>query len=158
VFGGPIRNALHALKYRQNIGLGIALSQNIAALLQQLNWPVNLVVPVPLGTKRQRERGYNQADLLAKPLAFRLQLPYHSQVLVRARETRSQVELSLAERHRNMENAFQADARHVRGKNILIIDDVATSGATLDACADALLKAGAKSAFGLTVARAVLTT
>ena len=155
-FGGPIRNALHALKYRKNIGLGIALSQHLESLLLELNWQIDLVAPVPLGQARQRERGYNQADLLAKPLAFRLQLPYQPQVLVRARETRSQVDLSLAERRQNVRDAFQAAPRLINGKTVLVIDDVTTTGSTLDSCADALLKAGAKSVYGLTIARATL--
>ena len=97
-FGGPIRNALHDIKYRKNLGLGESLSQHLVNLLGQYNWDTDLVIPVPLGDEREKQRGYNQAALIAKPLASYLQLPYNPRILRRFRETASQVELSLAER------------------------------------------------------------
>ena len=115
-FRGPIRNALHDIKYRKNIGLGESLSQNLVFLLQQNNWDIDLVLPVPLGKERKKQRGYNQAALIAKPLASYLQLPYNPQILLRIRETISQVELSLAERQDNVKDAFQTYCQHVREK------------------------------------------
>jgi ComF family protein len=156
-FQGPVRKALQDLKYRRNIGLGITLSNFLVELVRQYPWKVDLLSPVPLGRNRQKERGYNQADLLAKPLAFNLQLPYNPRILVRKRETQSQVELSLAERRTNLKDAFQADPKKVKGKNIMVVDDVTTSGSTLEACAIALLEAGAKTVYGVTVARAILS-
>ena len=153
-FDGPVRNALHGLKYHKNIGLGIALSQHLVNLLQTLNWVIDLVVPVPLSRERKRQRGYNQADLLAKPLAYRLQSAYHPKVLFRVRETRSQVELSLSERRENVKDAFRSDPQQVNKKRVLVIDDVTTTGSTLDACASALFAAKAKSVYGITLARA----
>lgn len=155
-FDGMIRNALHDLKYRKNIGLGISLAQHLISVLQTCDWEIDLVAPVPLGINREHQRGYNQADLLAKPLALALQLPYNPHTLRRVKETQSQVELSLPERQKNMMAAFEAQPQKVLGKQILVIDDVTTSGSTLEACAIALLEAGAKSVYGLTVARAML--
>lgn len=155
-FSGPIRNALHDIKYRKNIGLGSSLSINLAGLLKQNNWEIDLVTPVPLGIERENKRGYNQAALIAKPLASSLQLPYNPRILRRIRETISQVELTLAERQNNVLGAFQASHQYIQGKRILIIDDVTTSGSTLNACSKTLIENGARAVYGLTVARAVL--
>jgi len=115
---------------------------------------VNIIVPVPLGVARRKERGYNQASLLAKPLALCFNIPYQEKALFRIRETESQVSLSREQRQQNVSEAFQAKSQLVRGKRVLVIDDVTTSGSTLDACADALLKADADRVYGLTLARA----
>lgn len=154
-FSGPIRNALHDIKYRKNIGLGSSLSINLAGLLKQNNWEIDLVTPVPLGKEREKQRGYNQAALIARPLASYLQLPYNPRILRRIRETISQVDLTLVERQNNVMDAFQANRQNIQGKRILIIDDVTTSGSTLNACSKALRENGAKAVYGLTVARAV---
>jgi len=153
VFDGPVRQALHRLKYRRDISLGEILSRPLVGLLEEQEWPVDLVVPVPLGVARLRERGYNQATLLARPLALSCGTSFCPQALSRVRETRSQVGLSIAQRRENVNGAFQARTRWVSGRNVLVVDDVATSSATLDACAIALLKSGASRVFGLTLAR-----
>ena len=155
VFEGPIRHALHTLKYRRNMALGDALAPYLVELVRRLDWPAELVIPVPLGMKRMKERGYNQVALLAKPLAFSLGWRYQPRALVRVRETRSQVGLSIAERKENMAGAFRADPSLVAGKNILLMDDVTTTGATLSAGASALKEAGAKQVFAVTLARAL---
>ena len=156
-FRGPIRNALHDIKYRKNLGLGGALALHLAQILDKNLWEIDLVAPVPLGEEREKQRGYNQADLLARPLASYLQLPYNPRILNRIRETVSQVELDLTERQKNVMDAFQANRDLIQGLKILIIDDVTTSGSTLNACAKTLVKNGAKAVYGLTVARAVLS-
>jgi ComF family protein len=152
-FDGPIRNAIHDLKYRKNIGLGASLAQNLVSLFHQYNWTIDLITPVPLGKERQRQRGYNQAALLAQPLAYELKLPYNPQILRRIRETKSQVELTFVERQNNVKDAFQATHQGIQGKIILVVDDVATSGSTINACADALMKVGTEAVIGLTLAR-----
>jgi ComF family protein len=141
------------LKYNRNIGLGEALAQHLVTLFRQYNWAIDLVIPVPLGKERQKQRGYNQAALLAQPFSHELRLPYSPRFLRRIKETRSQVELSFTERQDNVKNAFQAAGRDLQGKQVLIIDDVTTSGSTINACAEALMKAGTKAVYGLTVAR-----
>jgi competence protein ComFC len=155
VFAGPIREAIHHLKYDSDMSLGEALATPMIDSLQKLNWSLDLVTPVPLGLVRLKERGYNQADLLARPIALCLCMPFRPRALQRKRETRSQVGLSVDERRSNMVDAFQADNNIVGGKNILVVDDVATSGATLNACARALLDAGAAKVYCFTLARAV---
>ncbi len=155
VFEGPIRRALHTLKYRRNVTLGDALAKYLVEYVTVLGWSVDLVVPVPLGRQRMYERGYNQVGLVASPLAALLGWRYSSQVLARVRETRSQVGLSVAERKENVAGAFRANAVPASGKTILLMDDVATTGATLVSCADALLKAGAQTVYALTLARAL---
>ena len=155
VFKQPVRNALHSLKYRQNVGLGQSLAESISSSLIKLNWPVQVVVPIPLSEQRQRERGYNQVGLIARPLANLHHLAYLPHGLRRSRHTRSQVGLSIDERKRNLQNAFLSEPKLVRGKNILLMDDVCTTGATLVDAARALTEAGAKSVYAYTVARAL---
>lgn len=123
-------------------------------VLDNSGWIIDLVIPVPLGVARQKERGYNQASLLALPLALKRRYRFVPKALSRTRETRSQVDLNREERKQNVSGAFTARAEIVKGKSVLVVDDVTTSGATLDACADALLEAGAKEVYGLTLAQA----
>ena len=155
VYKGPVRQAVHRLKYKRNIGLGEVFGRRLMECVLNLHWQVDAVIPVPLGIARLAQRGYNQASLLARPVAWGLGLDYIPQALQRVRETRSQVELSLLERKRNVIGAFHAKRDQVKGRRILVIDDVATSGATIDACAAALLEGGAAYVYGLTLARAV---
>ncbi len=155
MFEGPVRNALHRLKYRRNVALGEALARPMAVFARQQGWSVDLVAPVPLGQRRMKERGYNQAALIAWPLAVFAGWQYAPAAIRRVRETRSQVGLSAEERRENMRSAFWADARQADGKTVLIVDDVATTGATLSACAQAFLEAGACSVLALTLARAL---
>lgn len=154
VFGGPLRNAIHGLKYQRQVGLGWVLSAGMADVMAQNDWPIELVIPVPLGVARRKERGYNQASLLALPLAYRRKLRYAPKALFRSRETQSQVDLNREERRLNVQGAFTARGPIVGGRCVLVVDDVTTSGATLDACAEALYQAGAKAVYGLTLAQA----
>jgi ComF family protein len=146
---------LHKLKYRRDIGLGDALASQMAGFVQKLEWPIDMIVPVPLGRKRMRERGYNQVGLIARPLALALGLAFVPNALVRRRETQSQVGLSRSERSKNVLGAFRANRELVSLKNILLMDDVATTGSTLSSGAEALLSSGARDVFALTVARAL---
>jgi competence protein ComFC len=155
VFEGPIRHALHKLKYRRNMALGDALATHLADYVDTLGWPVDLVVPVPLGKERTKERGYNQVGLVAMPLALINHWHYSPRALVRTRETRSQVGLSITERKENVSGAFLGNMSLVHKSTVLLMDDVATTGATLSSCAAALMDAGAKSVYALTLARAL---
>ena len=157
VFNGSIREAIHRLKYKRDIGLGEALSRPMITSLQKLNWSLNIITSVPLGLVRLNERGYNQANLLARPIALYLNIPFSSKVLFRTRETRTQVGLTVTERQENMEGAFIARHELVYGKNVLVVDDVATSGATLNACAKALMDEGASNVYGFSLARAIFS-
>ena len=154
-FRGPIREGLHRLKYKRDIALGDCLSQKLTNYFDELNWEVDLVVPVPLSSIRLRQRGYNQSALLARPLALARQIKYSTTALLRIKDTLSQVGLTISLRRQNVSNAFWANPSKVNGRKVLLIDDVCTSGATLNECAIALKKGGALSVWGLTVAREV---
>jgi ComF family protein len=150
-----LRNALHRLKYNRDIALGEILAREMIHTLSLTAWKVDLVAPVPISLSRRSERGYNQAALLARPIALYYGLGYRPKALVKSRETRSQVGLTVEERKANVNGAFFAEQRIVKGKNILVVDDVTTSGATLNACAQVLRLAGAKEIYCLTLARAL---
>jgi ComF family protein len=124
-------------------------------LFELQGWDVGIVAPVPLGIARLKERGYNQAALIARPFSLALGLPYAPEALQRRRETHSQVGLSIAERKENVAGAFSARRDVVASRSVLLIDDVATSSATLDACASALRMDGANQVYCLTLARAL---
>lgn len=154
VFENPVQSALHKLKYRRDMSMGDALAAEMLPFVQNLGWQIDLVVPVPLGKQRRRERGYNQVAMIAKPLAMGLGWEYSSKALTRRKETRTQVGLNREERHRNVADAFEAQVG-VTGKTVLIMDDVSTTGSTLSSGAEALFKSGAKDVYALTVARAL---
>jgi ComF family protein len=116
--------------------------------------PTDIVVPVPLHATRLRERGYNQAALLAREMAQRAKLAVDERTLVRRRATAPQVKLSARERRENVHDAFCCRDDGLVDKRVLLIDDVCTTGATLEACAVALHKSGSHSVQALTLARA----
>jgi ComF family protein len=155
VFEGLIRYAIHTLKYGRNVALGDALAYYLAGFVRKLGWKVDLVVPVPLGKQRMKERGYNQVGLLAMLLAGIQEWRYSPQVLVRMREIQSRVGLSPLERKQNISGAFRAAPVLAAGKDNLLVDDVVTNDATLAACSEALVEAGARNIYGLTLARAL---
>jgi ComF family protein len=155
VFDSPVQNALHTLKYRKNLGLGDALAVQMVEFVRALNWPLDLLVPIPLGKKRLRERGYNQVALVARPLAYELGLAFMPQALQKVRDTRSQVGLNVEERRQNVSEAYQANPLAVKRRSVLIMDDVATTGSTIASSAEALLAAGAEAVYAVTIARAL---
>lgn len=116
--------------------------------------PGEVLVPVPLHTKRLRNRGYNQSSLIAKELSKLAAVPVVEGCLVRVKDSLPQARTETADqRRRNVVDAFACVDQRFRGKRIVLIDDVCTSGATLEACAVALKSAGAFSVWGLTLAR-----
>lgn len=155
LFAGPLRKAMHRLKYKRDIALGEILAQPLGRYFVELGWQVEAVVPVPMGKERLGARGYNQAAYLARPLALDCGLAYRPQWLRKARETATQVGLSMEQRKKNVAGAFVADDEAVSSRAILLVDDVTTSGATLDSCAHALCEAGASRVYCLTLARAL---
>jgi competence protein ComFC len=155
VFDSPVQEGLHTMKYRRNIGLGEALATQMVEFVNSLHWDIDLLIPVPLGRKRLQERGYNQVALVARPLAYRTGILYLPRALWKARDTRSQVGLNISQRQKNVQNAYQADARSVARKSVLVMDDVSTTGSTISSCTEALLSAGAREVFGITIARAL---
>ncbi len=152
---GSLKTAIHKFKYQ---GVKI-LYKDFASMLAdcysdyQLNSDV--IVPVPLHKSRYKERGYNQAALLAQGLSKLIELPVNRKALIRHRITKTQMTLKAKERKINVSNAFVCRSTSLAGKKILLIDDVCTTGATLDACAQALKQTNVRAVYGLTLARAV---
>jgi len=155
-FDGVMRQAVHELKYRNLRALAGLLAQLLDDYLVDNPLPGEVLVPVPLHPKRLRERGYNQSYLLAKELGKLAGLPVVVDYLVRERHTSPQARTStVGERRGNVADAFACRDRRLEGKPVILIDDVSTSGATLDACARALKGAGAASVWGLVLAREI---
>lgn len=154
-YEGLLREAITAFKFRgqRKIGEVLAVMMTEVLLADDRLRGVEVVVPVPLGEERRRERGYNQAEILAAGVAEKLFLPCYPQVLHRCRETLPQRELRKEERWHNVRDAFAVrEVELVNGKVILLVDDVFTTGATADACSAVLLQAGAKEVWVLTAA------
>lgn len=149
-FDGVAREAVHALKYNGRHAIAGMLGRLMAGVAPA---PVDLVVPVPLHASRRRERGYDQSALLAGRVARELGLPHAPRALTRTRRTEQQATLQADRRRANVAGAFVS--RPWRGEAILLVDDVATTGATIDAAARALKEAGAGKVMGLVFAQAV---
>jgi competence protein ComFC len=154
-FEGVIREAVHQFKYKNLRALAPTLGAMMADYLQTNPIPGEILVPVPLHPKRWRERGYNQSGLLAKELGKTAGLPVIEDGLMRQKYTPPQAKtLNVVERKKNAIGAFSCHS-DLKNKKIIVIDDVSTSGATLDACATVLKTAGADSVWGLTLAREI---
>ena len=151
----PLREAIHALKYEGVRVLARPLGEILAGYWRLEPLPVRAIVPVPLHRTRLRQRGYNQSLLLARELAERIDLPLCEGALLRERNTPSQVGLSVEERWTNVWGAFRCSNSDLRGEHVLLVDDVLTTGATLEACASTLLEAGVEEVWALTLTRAV---
>lgn len=155
VFAGALQQAIHALKYEHLRDLAGTLGRLQAEAIQRAHWPSALILPVPLHEDRLRERGYNQAALLSAAIAAWLGWPLDSQLLTRTRATRSQVGLGYQARQDNVRGAFGLErSEAVQGRDIVLVDDVYTTGATLRECAATLLAAGAREVRGVVVGQA----
>ena len=153
---GLIQRASVALKYDRAFGAQTPLSLRLVESVQELGWRVEVVIPAPMHVSRRRRRGYNQAEIIAAPVAQALGVAIAPDAITRNRATVSQVGLSSQERLLNVSGAFSARKSVVKGKTVLLIDDVVTTGATLAACAQAALAEGAAEVYGLTVTAAKL--
>lgn len=152
LYGGPMAEAVKRLKYGRRTELAPVLGMMLADRARELAGEVDAVVPVPLHPARLRARGFNQAALLARPVARALGVPLATSVLRRVRDTAPQAGLDAAARSVNVRAAFVA--RGVRWANVLLIDDVHTTGSTLAECATALTRAGAERVITLVLAKA----
>ncbi len=156
LYEGALRVAVHELKYRGRRRVAARLAEAIAqdAVARGLLSPEAVLVPVPLHPRRKRERGFNQAELLASELGRRLGLPVAPSALVRRAFTAAQTGLSAAARRRNVAGAFAVRRRaQVAARVVVLVDDVVTTGATARACAEALRQAGASDVRLLSAAR-----
>ena len=153
-YDGELRRLIHLLKYDRMRPLAEPLGERLGRL-DLGPGSADLVVAAPLHWRRRRERGFNQAELLARRAALAWGLPFDAKGLRRTKATPPQAGLTRAERLVNVRGAFLAPRRvAIQGRRIVLIDDVMTTGATLDACARALKRAGAASVTAVTLARA----
>jgi ComF family protein len=154
LFDGALRDAIHLFKYSGKIVLAEPLAKVMVDHWPGFGTSVDLVVPVPLHRARLNERGFNQSEELGRRLAGALGMPFGPRVVERIRNTRHQTNLPLDERTDNVAGAFRVKhQRAVRGKRVLVIDDVMTTGSTASAVADALESAGASRVMVYTLAR-----
>ncbi len=155
-FEGTVRRAIHDLKYRNLKSIATCLSSLMADYLCDNPVYGELLVPVPLHPRRLRERGYNQSSLLAEKLGKLTALPVIEGHLCRLKDSLPQARTTTVEERRsNVEKAFSCRQGQLQGKAFILIDDVCTSGATLESCAAALKAAGAVSVWGFTLAREI---
>ena len=152
---GAAREAVHRLKYNNLRAIAPTLGALLADFLAARQVRGDILVPVPLHPRRERRRGYNQAALLARDVGERLGIPVVSEALVRSKDTPSQTGRSQAEdRRANVQGSFRCPSPEaVNGLDVLLLDDVCTTGSTLEACSVALREAGAASVTGVALAR-----
>ncbi|MHB9155362.1 MAG: ComF family protein [Endomicrobiales bacterium] len=155
-YRGAMKDLIHKFKFRNRDYLGRFLGSMLVELVEKQPYrdAIECVLPVPMHRVKRYLRGYNQAELLAEKVAEHLGRPLLRKVLVRKRYTTAQYRLSRAERSENLRDAFLVrDAGPVRGKKLLLIDDICTTGETIERCAAVLRRAGARKVYGLTLAR-----
>ena len=151
----PVQHLIHAIKYKgcrllaEEIGADLGLTLQAFVEFSQ----IDLVIPVPLHRAKLRDRGYNQAEYIAKGFSRARNVEFMPSGLKRVRHTQSQTTLSAHQRTTNIANAFTVTPKEVTGAKVLLCDDVFTTGATLNACANVLLNAGAESVMGATIAQ-----
>lgn len=153
VFEGALREAVHTLKYNRVRRMAGPLSELLAQHLRDHPLPADALVPVPLHARRLSERGFNQSELLAQHLAARTGVPCMHNGLLRSRDTPHQVGLDAQQRRENVRAAFVWQSSTPPPQRVLLIDDVLTTGATLEACAETLRRAGAREVGALALAR-----
>lgn len=151
LYEGMLKRAIRAFKYNGAVELAAPLAERLAVTLELRNWAFDFIVPVPLSVNRVAERGYNQSDLLGRRVAEQMNIRYRPDVLRRERDTEQQARLNIQQRAENVKDAFAA-AEDAADQSVLLIDDVVTTGATLEACADALKNARAAAVYAITVA------
>jgi len=150
---GVLSDLILGLKYHRNIGLAEFVIPDLVRLMAASQFQFDILVPVPLSKTRQRERGYNQVTVWGKLLSATIGTPMLTSALYRHQTTISQVDLPVEKRWENVRGVFSAVEEWVIGKNILLLDDVITTGATLAECAKVLKEAGANRVSALTIAR-----
>jgi ComF family protein len=153
-----VQRLIHAFKYPPFLrDLAKPLALSIIAHINLLNKPIyppDIICPIPLHKRRLKWRGYNHAEELAKQLGQAFSLPVVADALIKRKHTTPQVSLDREERLRNMKGVFEVqNPQAIAAKNILLVDDVYTTGATMEECARVLKRAGATRVFGAVVAR-----
>ena len=147
-----LQSVIHALKYQKKFKLGIFLGEILSEGIKTRNWQVDLIMPVPIHHLKKAERGYNQSDYIVKGLSQSLKIPYSTKLIKRTRHTESQTKLKMKERAQNVADAFNVrNPKELNGKNILLVDDIITTGATIQECGRALVKGGAKTVYACSI-------
>jgi ComF family protein len=154
-FEGSLRKALHKLKYESDLGLGLEFSYPLLQIIAKEKWAIDYIIPIPISKKHRKTRGYNQATIIARPLALALGIPLFEKSVSRVKETESQVNLSREERFKNLHSAFLGNSAKLLNKKVLLVDDVATTGATMISCSQTLREFGCAQVFCITVARTI---
>lgn len=150
-----LQNVIHALKYNSNIKAGKFLGQllynNSSHILKE--WNADITIPIPLHKVKKAERGYNQSYYISKELAILSNCKLKSGIIIRNRFTESQTNFNLDERKKNISNAFYCkNAKRIKDKNVMLVDDVITTGSTIKECGKVLKEKGAKKVFALSIA------
>ena len=156
IYTGVLQKSIQRLKFERGLGLVPYFAPVCADFISSWNISVDLIIPVPLGRKRKAERGYNQSELIAKRISNTLRIPYSSKSLKRIKNTKTQVGLNAIERAVNVRDAFYGSPELLKEKSVLIIDDITTTGSTINECSRAVMNAGAKCVFCFTIARTPL--
>lgn len=153
LYENAVRNLIYGLKFRNQPYISRTLGFLLAKKFETLSWEVDVAIPVPLSKKRQRWRGYNQSELLAREFVSHTKIELCVDNLIKVVDTKQQARLGFKERQENLQRSFKVrDSRFFEGKRVLLIDDVLTSGATANACATVLKRAGAAQVLVLCVA------
>jgi len=152
-FSGIIKDMLHRLKYDNEVDLAYPVGIFAAKKIENTNWDIDAVIPVPLHQKKLSERGFNQSLLIGEVVARESGIDVLKDVLIRQRYTKSQVNLSRLERMSNVENAFEIiSGKKIKGRTVLLLDDIMTTGATLNECSRILKECGAGMVYCITAA------
>ena len=141
--GGNVQHLIHHLKYKGRAEVGIKLGNLYGKVLKKapLYASIDVIIPVPLHPKKELKRGYNQSDMFAKGLSEAMEVEWKRNVLIRTKMTETQTQKSRLERLENVQNVFSVkNASSLEGKHVLIVDDVLTTGATLEACTMKILE------------------
>ena len=148
----PVSSSIYAFKYKNRRVYGEVYGREMAKMFRKIIrlWEIDVIVPVPLHRKKQKKRGYNQAEILAKEIGFRVGIPVDTTLIKRKKNTVPQKEFTRKERKKNLKNAFEVTGK-VEGKRVLIIDDIYTTGSTIDSISILLKKAGAEKTYFLTI-------
>lgn len=154
VYDKPISTVIHGFKYNNQKYTFESLAKFMANCYLENDFDAQVIIPVPISQNRLKERGYNQAELLCRQLANQLNLPLQTDVLVKIKHTKPQTTLNYHERQKNLMGSFDVqNVDKIKGKNVLVVDDVLTTGATINCCSELLKLSKVNKVFVLTLAR-----
>lgn len=151
---GQIKKSIYEFKYKNRREYGEFYAGESVKMYGKLlkQWNIDAIIPVPIHKDRERERGYNQATVFGQALARIIAVPIKKNILIRTKKTERQKELTDIMRYLNLKNAFSIDRNAMEGiKNVLVVDDIYTTGSTVDACSSILKKAGARKVYFLCI-------